>query len=741
MPNPPRRLWQRALALITIFTLLAACADDSAAPTPVPKRTPLPSNAATPRPSRPEADPDDQTWLIMMYQDADDEILEEDIFYDFNEAELVGSTDRVRVVAQLDRYDGAFDGDGDWTSTKRFLVEQDNDLEKIHSKELADLGETNMADADTLIDFVKWAAATYPSDKYVLIMSDHGAGWPGGWNDPEPPTLGRHDIPLAQSFGDMLFLMEFTEALDQIMAETDIGQFELIGFDACLMSQLEVYTAIAPYANYSVASQEVEPSLGWAYAAILGRLTDSPEIDGAELSRAIVDSYIEQDQQIIDDEARAKYVERMYDYTDETTAEQIAEEESKQITLTAVDLRKIPDVVGSLNNLVTVLAGSEQKSVAAARRYAEAFETVFDSELPKPYIDLGSFLKLLKSKSDDPDVDAAADELRAVIDSSIVQEKHGEDKAGATGIAIHFPNSKLYKDPDAGAASYTQVANTFAQQSLWDDFLAFHYAKRPMPTLAQATEAPPPTAVPAEDVESPAAGGITVEPVTVSADTLSLDNPVTISSTVSGANVGFIYLFIGYVDPESGEIRVVDMDFLDADETKSVDGVFYPDWGAATNIEITFDWDTLLFALSDGSDSAVTLLNPDDYGATPEEALYTVEGTYTTAKGKKSRRAQLLMSNGELIQVLGFTGNSSEGAPREITPRRGDTFTVLEEWIRTDASGASEFYTKPGATFTFGDDNIIWQDAEAEPGEYIVGFIAEDLDGNLYSEYAAVTVQ
>src|SRR5512141_3186104 len=31
------------------------------------------------------------TWLVMLYQDADDEILEKDIFIDLNEAEMVGS--------------------------------------------------------------------------------------------------------------------------------------------------------------------------------------------------------------------------------------------------------------------------------------------------------------------------------------------------------------------------------------------------------------------------------------------------------------------------------------------------------------------------------------------------------------------------------------------------------------------------------------------------------------------------
>jgi hypothetical protein len=59
------------------------------------------------------------TWLVMLYSDADDEILEEDMAFDLNEAELVGSTDMVTVVAQVDRYVGGYAGDGDVTSTKR----------------------------------------------------------------------------------------------------------------------------------------------------------------------------------------------------------------------------------------------------------------------------------------------------------------------------------------------------------------------------------------------------------------------------------------------------------------------------------------------------------------------------------------------------------------------------------------------------------------------------------------------
>ena len=99
-------------------------------------------------------------WLVMLYQNADDEVLEQDIFTDLNEAELVGSSDAVTVVAQMDRYDGGFDGDGDWTTVKRFLVMQDDDLTALGSEEIEDLGELNSGDPQTLVDFAVWAMTT-----------------------------------------------------------------------------------------------------------------------------------------------------------------------------------------------------------------------------------------------------------------------------------------------------------------------------------------------------------------------------------------------------------------------------------------------------------------------------------------------------------------------------------------------------------------------------------------------------
>ena len=70
----------------------------------------------------------------MLYQDADDKILEKDIYIDLNEVERIGSNDRVQIVSQVDRFQGGYNGDGDWTDTRRYHITQDQDLQRVRSK-------------------------------------------------------------------------------------------------------------------------------------------------------------------------------------------------------------------------------------------------------------------------------------------------------------------------------------------------------------------------------------------------------------------------------------------------------------------------------------------------------------------------------------------------------------------------------------------------------------------------------
>jgi len=664
----------------------------------------------------------DVEWTVILYQDADDDVLEEDMFYDLNEAEKVGSTEKVNIVSQFDRYDGAFDGDGDWTSTKRFYVTQDDDLESIQSEELDDLGETNMADSETLIEYVTWAIENYPAKKYALILSDHGMGWPGGWTDPDPDEE------------DQLYLTEITEALNKIVTTTGSGKLEFVGFDACLMSQLEVFSALTNYARFSVASEETEPAMGWAYQSFLSALVDNPSMTGEELAHEIVGSYIVEDERILDEDARYVLMgEENY------TEEEAVADFFGSVTLTAVDLSQVPALVSSLNNFTDVLVDEDQPTIAEARAYAQSYESVFGDEEPASYIDLGNFAELAGESTGSNAVVQAAINLKEAISNAVIAEVHGEDRPGSTGIAIYYPVSDLFMSEDlSGIESYQDVAGIFAAQSSWDDFLAFHYGLQeynPVTgTVAQVENV--------SEAVAPGAEELTMDEIEVSSETASEENPVTFSTTVYGSKIGFIYTFIGYYDEDSNSILIADKDFVFADDTKELSGVYYPDWGDSDSVDVDFEWDGTVFNLNDGNTSEFALIEPADYGAPDEDSTYAVFGQYYYAGEKAPTAAVMYLKGGELDSVYGYAKDDFTGGMSEIIPSTGDQFTIYDQWITLDENGYFvETTMQEGGTITIGESGITWEDVIGPSGTYVIGFIAEDLDGNQYEQYTTVDLE
>ena len=697
--------------------------------TPRPTITPAPVGSA-------------KKWLVMLYQDADDKILEQDIFVDLNEAERVGSGPNLNIVAQIDRYQGAFSGDGNWTGTRRYYVRQDDDLNTISSDLVQDLGEVNMASGDTLVDFITWAVANYPADKYVLILSDHGMGWPGGWSD-GTASGSSGKAPLQSAIGDNLFLNELDQSLEQARAQSGIDKFELIGMDACLMGHIEVMTALAPHAKYAVLSQETEPSLGWAYTAFLGELSSNTSINGGQLGKLIVDSYIVDDQRIVDDEARRDLasggspLSSLFGEVSVPSAAQLARQFGQSITLTDADLQALPELIDALNNLAVSLQEADQRYVAQARSYAQSFTSIFGSDVPPAYIDLGSFVDLVAKNSGKRSIAEAVDQLKTAMGNVIIAEKHGNRVPGATGISIYFPNSQLYQSPMAGPQSYTVLADRFASETLWDDFLAFHYTGKTFDAKSGSV------AIPASGTasRSPASGGITVSAITASASEVSVGETVNLSVDVEGKNVGYIKLLVGYLDTNANSIYLADSDYLAGSETRQVGGVYYPVWDEG-GFNMNFDWEPIVYAINDGKSLHPALFTPQTYGASSEEAVYTVEGNYTFADSGDQRKARLYFVNGKLQQVFGFTEGDAAGAPSEIIPQSGDTFTILDKWLDLDSSGnVVQNIRQEGDTLTFSGTLFTWEVMDAAAGQYVVGFIVEDLDGNSQVVFQPITVR
>lgn len=403
-------------------------------------------NTVTPElPDEPEI-----KWLVMLYQNGDDEVLEYDIVFDVNTAEYIGSTDEVKIVTQLDRFDGAYDDDGDWAGARRYEMVQDSDLYSTNSPVISDLGEVDSGDVQTLVDFVIWAIDTYPAQHYVLILSDHGGGWFGGYTDGDNGNT------------DGIYLPALESALDYIIRQTGIGKFDLFGFDACLMAQIEVWSVVAPYAEIGVASEETESSTGWAYAGFLGDLVGNPAMTPQDLAVSIVDTFVEDDLMYQVQEGDSDYA-------------------MSSSTLSAIDLEQINAINFALNDLSYALQYVDQSDVAEARSYSMSY--VLFSDTDAFFLDLVNFGEMACSYSGDDGVCTASEALSRTVASAMIAEKHGSYMEGSNGITFYYPDSSFFEVTvdDTYGFAYRQHAGAFTSQSLWDEFLDFHYLGRSLP--------------------------------------------------------------------------------------------------------------------------------------------------------------------------------------------------------------------------------------------------------------------
>ena len=287
---------------------------------------------------------------------------------------------------------------------KSYLLELKED--DFYPKEEFDA--CNMGESASLSNFVTYCLDEYDTDKYSLILWNHGAG----------PVMG---FGVDENYSDILSLPELQKALDTSVGKSD-KKLELIGFDACLMSSLEVADAFAPYANYLVSSQETEPGWGWNYA-FLSELSE-PGMNGAGLGKEIIDSYMD-------------YSEEMFERYPKSQAD---------ITLSCIDLTKYDDVEKSLGEFFTEVDGNLSVTtfpeVIRERNEMRNFGS-FSSDYNYSLIDT---IDLVEQLCDNDNENSAQKAVEALDEMMVYNQTN---MSNANGVSICFPYNTEAKYEEA----------------------------------------------------------------------------------------------------------------------------------------------------------------------------------------------------------------------------------------------------------------------------------------------------
>lgn len=148
-------------------------------------------------------------------------------------------------------------------------------------KKAEELDAANMGAPETFTDFLNYCKKNHPAEHSMVILWNHGGGVLGG-------------ISYDETYGmDAIAVGELGNAFAQMETDSEEKPFDIIGFDACLMANLDTASAISPYGDYMIASQELEPANGWNYTGLLQALAQNPDISPAELGQHICDSFME----------------------------------------------------------------------------------------------------------------------------------------------------------------------------------------------------------------------------------------------------------------------------------------------------------------------------------------------------------------------------------------------------------------------------------------------------------------
>jgi len=451
-----------------------------------------------------------RTWTLVMYIDGDND-LEPFALKDLKEMEQGMPDEGVECIVLIDRADGYSDADGDWKDARVYRVRKDTSP-AIKSEVIARPGEVNMGDPNVLSSFLAAAVTTFPAQHYALVLWDHGGGWAAHALD--------HKAPGTAEGHDKLTLPKLRSAIGAALEKSKLKKLDLIGFDMCLMAQLETACELSGLGDVMVASQAVEPGDGWPYDQILPYFGKGT-LGARRLGAQIVEAY-------------GKYY---------------GQRKERIATLSAIDLNEVGTLVeafGKLASKVTDTVPNAWPDISRSLFYAESYAERTDIRKGSQVlasVDLLDMLNRIRQSTPGFSAQQEYQEIVAAMDRIMIAKYASERHRLSHGLALYAPIRGGQFNPE-------YMTTRLAKTSSWPALLsALHKTQEQHITTPKITEIKVVDAQTGKPVKGgKPGGGFRVEATVVGENILWVQY---IQAIRDNKNKGLLLLEKGYVyDPE-----------------------------------------------------------------------------------------------------------------------------------------------------------------------------------------------
>ncbi len=361
-------------------------------------------------------------WLVLAYFSAANS-LETAELSDLKESLAVSDPD-VTELALVDRdtpatSHGQTDGRTDADTLPGIPEDPKGGTQLIQVREgkatlLANLPDQSMIDPGVMAQFISSGIQKFPNRKVAFVMDDHGGGWRGAEEDQETSVDG------------VMNLADIAKGVKDGVSAAGRNQLDVLGFDDCMMANLDVLTAVAPYTRRIVASADEEPNAGWDWG-FLGQVT------GAETP----------------DQFGQKAVSAFRKYYSSQKILQSA-------TLAVFDPTKIKPLNDALDAMVagTTDNPSTVSAIATSRAQSWQYAQSSDPALNFNLIDLGNWAAKMQTAVGGDMATKAAAVIQAEKDT-MTASYVDLLSPGATGVTVYFPPTGGTTSTDYAAANPT----------------------------------------------------------------------------------------------------------------------------------------------------------------------------------------------------------------------------------------------------------------------------------------------